>query len=279
LSQAVVWVREGRFARAAETLDALMAANRDAARRAEIIKIRLSLLSASGRYREVLDQLSEHRELLQQVLPPVEFWTLWSNHKIHAHEAFADYDAVEDTLSKAEQGLGEPFNRFMALDRMRRLIETDGPVSEMERQLQRLRFFEDNYSYGGMLAIVRWGEALARAHSGATSEAVAIMREALDQYRASGLSLNMGAVEHLDLELARLLRADRQSAEAKALLDDLLHRHPTMAEARWERIELARQTGDDASLRTHLDALLAQWDSADPELPRLQQAIELRAGL
>jgi DNA-binding SARP family transcriptional activator len=89
----------------------------------------------------------------------------------------------------------------------------------------------------------------------------------------------MGAVEYLDLELARLLIADGRSSEARALLDELLTLHPAMAEARWERIELARAAGDADALRKHLDRLLDQWDAADPGMQRLREARALRERL
>jgi tetratricopeptide (TPR) repeat protein len=276
LSQATVWTRQGQFERASQALDALMETNRDPARRAEIVKVRLSLLAAAGRYRDLLAEIAEHRETALQVVPPNQFWSLWADYKRTAHEAHGEFAAAESALDEAESALGEPFNRFLAVDRIEMLIRDGAEPAELERQLERLRFFEQNYSFGGVLAIVRWGEALVLGHAGETEQAVAVMREARDRYRASGLSLNMGAVEHLDLELARLLIADSRSDEATALLDELLARHPAMAEARWERIELARSQGDEASMRADLDALLAQWRNADPEMRRLREAQALR---
>jgi tetratricopeptide (TPR) repeat protein len=279
LSKAVVWIRQGRFDRAEPALDALMESNTAPARRAEIVKVRLSLLSSAGRYRELIAAVEAHRDMMLQVLQPSEFWSLWSEYKSRAHIAHGELDAAAAAIDESEAALGEPFGRFRALDRIKLLIRTGGSQQELERQLERLRFFEDNFSFGGVLAIVRWGEALVRSHGGATEQAVSIMREARDRYRATGLSLNMGAVEFLDLELARLLIADGRSSEARALLDELLTRHPAMAEARWERIELARAAGDADALRAHLDLLLDQWDAADPGMQRLREARALREGL
>lgn len=279
LNRAIVWVRQGRFDRAAAALDALMAANSDAARLAEILKVRFSLLGSAGRYRDLLAEIDDHDEMLRQVVPPIQYWSQWSDQVSQAHLAHGEFDAVEAAIDTAENGLGEPFNRTLALNRIQLLIETGGAQAELEEQLERIRFFEEQYSFGGILAVVRWAEALVRRHAGDTEEAVALMREARDGYQATGLSLNLDAIEYLDAELARMLIADGQNDAARELLDDLIQRHPAFASARWTRIELARDTGDEETLRADLDALLAQWSDADPEMLRLSEAIAMRAAL
>ena len=69
-------------------------------------------------------------------------------------------------------------------------------------------------------------------------------------------------MEAFDLELARLLRADGQLAEARGLLDGLLDQHPALAEARWERAGLEDQAGNRDEALADLDRLIEQWSAA-----------------
>lgn len=272
LSQANVWIREGEFDKADRTLDALLAASSDPARRAQIVTMRLPLLAAAGRYRALLATLDEHQELMQQVMAPAQYWSMWAEFQWTAHSGVGDFDAAAAAIEVAQDALGEPFNRILALNWIRHLVETGGSPSDLEPHLEQLRFFETSFSYGAIIGVVRWGEALARGHAGATGEAVELMREARDRYRASGLGLNMSAIEGLEHELARLMIADGQRRAAGELVDHILERHPSMAEARWTRIELALEEDDEASARADLVALLAQWENADEDLVRLNEA-------
>lgn len=279
LNSAVVLVREGRFADAERILDSLQRATEGTALEVEVLRFRLRMLAATGRYRILLDELTANEERIRRVAAPNEFWNTWAELVLKSHYAFEEYAAATAALDRAEDGLGEPFNRFLALDRMHLLITQERPYEEIEAQLERLKFFEQQFSFGGVLAIVQWGEALATAYAGDTERAVRIMRDAREEFRASGLSLNMDAMEQFDLELARILIADDQASEARRLLDDLLDRHPAYADARWERMQLAHADGRLDDAREDLDVLLAQWSGADPEFVRLQEARALDEAL
>ena len=275
LSQVAVWNRAGDFDQAERTLDALLATNTAPARRAQILTARMPLLASAGRYRQLLSELDAERDLLLRVLPPSQFWSIWADYKSSAYMSFGDFDAAMAAIDEAQEGLGEPFNRILSLNRIRLLIEHGDSSLDLEPLLERLQFFEENFSFGGIVAVVRWGEALVRGRAGETEEAVALMREARDRHRASGLGLNMSAGEYLDLELAKLMIANGERAEARRLVDDILERHPSMADARWARIEMAREDGDEQSMRSDLIELLDQWSDADPEMLRLNEAAEL----
>ncbi|MBY6204166.1 tetratricopeptide repeat protein [Halomonas denitrificans] len=279
LNRALVLLREGRFDDAGTILDALQNSTVDSSIETEVLKVRLGMLASTGRYTAMLEELTASEDRVRRTVPPAQFWNTWAELMLKHHYAFEDYAAAHATLDRAEDALGEPFNRFLALDRMQLLIEQGRPVDEVEAQLERLRFFEQQFSFGGVLAIVQWGNALAAAYAGDTERAVETMREAREQFRASGLSLNMEAMEHFDLALAELLIADGQQAEARRLLDDLLERHPAFASARWERLQLAVSTDRDAAAREDLDVLLAQWSDGDAGFLRLEKARALDATL
>ncbi len=275
LNSALVMLREGRFAEAERTLDALQSETAGTALQLEVLKVRFALLVATGRFRTVLAELDENEARIRRVAPPSQFWTTWAELVLKSRYAFEEYDEAAAALDRAEEGLGDPFNRFLALDRMQLLVKLQRPLDEVREQYERLRFFEQQFSFGGVLAIVEWGRALTASYAGDAGEAVEIMREARNQFRASGLSLNMDAMETFDLALVRLLIADDQTTEARRLLDDLLDRHPAYAEARWERLQLARADGRLDDARADLDVLLDQWSKADPEFVRLQEARSL----
>lgn len=275
LNRALVLLREGRFDEAESSLDALQQATSGTAREVDVLKVRFSLLAATGRYRTLLEELAENEDRIRQVAAPNEFWNAWAELVLKSRYALEEFDAVEAALDRAEAGLGEPFARFMALDRIQLLIHLDRPLEEVEAQLDRLRFFESQFSFGGVLALVEWGQALTLVYAGETGRGIETMRAARDRFRASGLSLNIEAMEMFDLALAELLIEDGQLAEARRLLDDLLERHPAYAGARWARMQLARELGREDDARDDLDWLLAQWSKGDPDFVRLQEARRL----
>jgi tetratricopeptide (TPR) repeat protein len=279
LAQAGLHVRQGRFADADRILDPLLAAGGPPDRLVPVLMIRIDRLAAEGRQREVLDLLAAEESTLLSGLGPQGFWLRWAEKASAAHRTLGDIDAAFAALDRAGEALGEPLNRFLALQRMELLIGQGAPADALAEQLERLQFFETQFTYGAAVALIEWARANLQSYTGDTAAAVETMRAARDRSRRSGSSLDIDSMEAFDLELARLLRADGQLAEARGLLDGLLDQHPALAEARWERAGLEDQAGNRDEALADLDTLIEQWSAASPGHRTLVEVEALRATL
>jgi tetratricopeptide (TPR) repeat protein len=246
---------------------------------AQVMMMRYRALVTAGRFQEVLDLLDRHIDTLAAAMSPVNSLLVAAQVRSEAHRALGQRDEAMAALDSIEERLGEPMARYVAINRLEVLADFPDNAEEMQRQLERFRFFETNFSFSGTLAYLRYGEALVAERQGATSEAVEHMRAAIESMRASSVALDMYALDGFDFVLARMLMADGASAEARTVIEALLERHPAYGEARLLLARLDAAAGRVPAARSQLQMLMRQWADADPDYTALQEARALRDSL
>jgi tetratricopeptide (TPR) repeat protein len=279
LAQAALHVRQGRLEAADRILDPMLAAGGPPDRSVPVLMVRFDRLSAAGRDRDLLALVAAEEEALKSGLGPQGYWLRYAEWVSEANRTLGELDAAADAVTRAEEALGDPIGRFLALHRMELLMAEGAPIEALEAQVERLAFFETQFSVSGAVAMVGWARAKLASARGESAAAVAAMREARELFRESGSSLDADSMEAFDLELARLLRADGQDAEARRLLDDLLVQHPALGKARLERAALSADSGDADAARDDLERLFEQWSEASDGYAPLARARSLFDGL
>lgn len=272
LQHMVVDARAGRLREALARMTAALTQVARSDNLAELVVARYRALSQAGRFSEVLNMARDQRAALEEAFPAAGFWMLSSEMKAQAHSALGDVDAALAVLEEGERQLGEPMGRYLSINRLQVLFRHESELPLMERELERLRFFEENFSFPGMRAYVNLAEALVAERRGDSAAAVESMRSALEEIRSSGMSLDLSALDYFEFELARLLGVHGEGDEARNILERLLARHPAHGPARLElaRVEIADDRAESA--RVHLERLMTQWADADPEYIDLRDA-------
>jgi tetratricopeptide (TPR) repeat protein len=246
---------------------------------AQVLMMRYRALSMAGRYREVLELLDRHQDTLNEAMPPINVWTIIAQVRSEAYRALGRPEAAMAALDEAESRIGDPMARYMAINRLEVLADFPTDPAAMARQLERFRFFETNFSFSGTLAYLRYAEALVAESQGRPSDAVEKMRAGIEALQASGVALDLYALDNFDFVLGRMLVANGESAEARHLIEALLARHPAFGEARLLLARLDAADGRLPAARAEVERLMRQWADADADYGALQEAQELLASL
>jgi len=276
LRQASLHTRMGRFEAADRILNPLLAASGPPDRLAPVLAARIDRLNAAGRAADALALVEREEAALLSGLGPTTFWTRWAEWAHGAHRALGDREAAYAALARAEEALGDPMGRYLAMHRLELLIEDDASEDALQAEMERLAFFETQFTFPGAVALVEAARAKLQAHDGDTAGAVETMRVARERHRGSGLSFDLDSMESYDFELARFLYLDDQQAEARTRLDELLSKHPAHGEARLERARLAVDAGRPDDALADLEHLIAQWEEASPDYQPLIEARRLQ---
>jgi len=263
LAQMVVDARSGRLGKALTTMRSAMQRLDRSDKRAQLILTRYRALSMAGRFRDVIAMVDANRETLQRGYPAANYWLVVAEMLSKAHGNLGEQDAAMAVLDEATGAIGEPMGRYLSINRVQVLHGLGAEASVLEPHLERFRFFEDNFSFSGTEAYVHLGAALVAERRGDTASAVERMRSAVEAIRASSISLDLFALDYFDYQLGAILRADGRLEEARAVLEELLQRHPAHGPGRLEMARAELAEGRTEVARSHLERLMDQWQGAD----------------
>ncbi|NBB93130.1 MAG: tetratricopeptide repeat protein [Gammaproteobacteria bacterium] len=275
LALMVVDARAGRLEEALAAMDSAMQRYDRPDKLGQLIMSRYRALSMAGRFRDIIDMVEGNREALRSAYPPANYWLVVAETLSQAHAHLGEVDAALAFLDEAIEAIGDPMGRYLSINRVLVLHRTGDNVGAMERDLERFRFFEENFSFSGTEAYVHLGAALVADQRGETAEAVDRMRLAVEAIQASSIALDLFVLDYFDYLLGAVLRADGRLAEARTVLEPLLERHPAYGPARLElaRVELAE--GGNEAARGHLEQLMDQWRDADESYINYRNASQL----
>ncbi|NBD94871.1 MAG: tetratricopeptide repeat protein [Gammaproteobacteria bacterium] len=272
LAQMVVDARAGRLHEALEAMRSAMERNDRPDELGQLIMSRYRALSMAGRFRDVIAMVETHRDTLRNAFPAANYWLVIGEVLSQAHSKLGNIDAALAELEEAIEAIGDPMGRYLSINRLMVLHQSGVEASGLEPDLERFRFFEENFSFSGTEAYLHLGAALVADRRGETGEAVDRMRSAVEAIRASSIALDLFALDYFDYLLGATLRKNGQLAEARSVLESLLARHPAHGPGRLElaRVELAE--GRQGEARRHLEELMDQWREADEAYSDYQAA-------
>ena len=264
----------GDIEQALNLLEQAIAKTTVGSEQAQLIFDKTLLLAQAGRPQAALDVLEQQDQILSQALPPLVYQINIAELKSGFYIMQGRYASALAVLEAIEAEMTPPINRLISLSRVHVYEHMNEPELLQQAFDSAMEFF-NNFDFPGREQLTQQAQARLYVLQGRTAEAAELVQTALEQINRSSISANRLFIDQLQFALAEYRFTEGRLEQARTAVSSLLNVNRNHGHAQLLLAKIEQAAGQEERAAQVLEALLRQWQNAEPEYQIYQEALAL----